>query len=173
MSQTAQSIDASDLEGCLDALNRFAMTLTRDPDRASDLVQDCVERCLRKQHLFDGRNLRSWMFTVCRRLFVNQVRRDNSRGFSVELDDMTGGAVSVAPSQESRMHYADVLDQVASLSAEDQALLALVAVEGLKYDEAAARLDVPIGTIRSRLSRARSKLRTGLDDPAAQSPTLH
>lgn len=159
MNITASTISASELNACLPALRRFAFTLTRNDDRAADLVQDCVERCLRKQHLFDGMNLRSWMFTVCRRVFLNQIRRDKVRGIAVDMDDAPQSRLSIGAPQEEKMHYNDVVEGFAELPHNDKIVLSLVAIEGLKYEEAAELLEVPVGTVRSRLSRARSRLR--------------
>jgi RNA polymerase sigma-70 factor (ECF subfamily) len=160
---SVQTITTSELNECLPALHRFAYTLTRNDDRASDLVQDCVERCLRKQHLFDGQNLRSWMFTVCRRVFLNQIRRDKVRGVPVDMDDAPQSKLSISAFQEEKMHYKDVVDSFRELPHNDKVVLSLVAIEGLKYEEAAELLDVPVGTVRSRLSRARSRLRDLLE----------
>lgn len=159
----AHSFSVTELNNCLPSLHRFAFTLTRSHDRAADLVQDCVERCLRKQHLFDGENLRSWMFTVCRRVFLNQLRREKSRGQSVELDDAPASKLSISACQEDNMHYHDVVHSFRELPLNDKVVLSLIAIEGLKYEEAAELLEVPVGTVRSRLSRARSRLREMLE----------
>ncbi len=160
---TNNAITAADLNECLPALQRFAFTLTRNEDRARDLVQDCLERCLRKQHLFDGQNLRSWMFTVCRRVFLNQIRRDKVRGVAVEMDDAPQSKLSIDAAQEEKMHYQDVVEGFRDLPHNDKVVLSLVAIEGLKYEEAAELLEVPVGTVRSRLSRARTRLRESLE----------
>jgi RNA polymerase sigma-70 factor (ECF subfamily) len=157
------TVTEKELNECLGALHRFALSLTKNEDRANDLVQDCVERCLRKQHLFDGRNLRSWMFTVCRRVFVNQIRRDKSRGISVDLDDAPSLFLSAGADQDIQLFYQDVVDNVERLPERDRDLLSLVALRGLKYEEIADELDLPVGTVRSRLSRARAKLRDSLE----------
>ncbi|MEM0930418.1 MAG: sigma-70 family RNA polymerase sigma factor [Pseudomonadota bacterium] len=160
---TAPTISSFELSQALPALRRFAITLTRNEDRANDLVQDSVERCLRKQHLFDGENLRSWMFTVCRRVFLNQLRRENVRGVTVDLEDAPQHRLSIDPFQEERMHYKDVVTNFQKLPHNDKVVLSLVAIEGLKYEEAATLLKVPVGTVRSRLNRARQRLKDCLD----------
>lgn len=149
----------TELHAILPALNRFAYTLTRNHDAAADLVQDSVERCLKKKHLFDGQNLRSWMFTVCRRVFLNQLRREKSRGTSVDIEDAPQSHLSIRALQEENMHYRDVVESFRELPLNDKVVLSLIAIEGLKYEEAADLLEVPVGTVRSRLSRARSRLR--------------
>ncbi len=169
---TAQTISQHELNECLPALRRFAYTLTRNDDRAADLVQDCVERCLRKQHLFDGQNLRSWMFTVCRRVFLNQIRRDKVRGIAVEMEDAPQSKLSTGASQEDQMHYQDVVESFRELPHNDKVVLSLVAIEGLKYEEAAELLEVPVGTVRSRLSRARTRLRDILESAETKGTSM-
>ena len=165
-----QAVLASQFGACIPALQRFARKLPRDADRADDLVQDCIERCLRKQHLFDGGNLRAWMFTVCRRVFLNEIRREKSRGVAVAVEDAPPSMLAVKALQEDTMHYQDVVESFRSLPHNDRVVLALIAIEGLKYDEAAELLQVPIGTIRSRLSRARLRLRDKLDAKPEAAP---
>lgn len=151
-------ISTAELNDCLPALHRFALQLTRNQDRACDLVQDSVERALRKAHLFDGSNLRSWLFTICRRVFLNQIRSEKARGVSVEIDDAPQSRLSSAQTQEQTMHFNDVVDAFQKLPVNDRVILSLVVIEGMKYEEAAEMLDVPVGTVRSRLSRARNRL---------------
>ena len=173
MNGTAQNIDPAELARCLPALQRFAFTLTRSQDRASDLVQDCVERCLRKQHLFDGQNLRSWMFTVCRRVFLNQIRHEKTRGIAVDIEDAPQSEIAISAFQEDQMHYHDVVQSFRTLPMNDKVVLSLVAIEGLKYEEVAELLEVPVGTVRSRLSRARSRLREMLESNAFEGTNVH
>lgn len=159
-------ISTAALSECLPALQRFAFTLTRNEDRAADLVQDSVERALRKAHLFDGANLRSWLFTVCRRVFLNQIRSEKARGIRVALDDAPQARLSVDDTQEMSMHFNDVAGAFGKLPSNDKIVLSLVVIEGLKYEEAAELLDVPVGTVRSRLSRARARLQGMIDGSA-------
>lgn len=170
------NFSVAELNTAMPALQRFAYTLTRNHDAAADLVQDSVERCLKKQHLFDGENLRSWMFTVCRRVFLNQLRREKSRGTSVDLEDAPQSRLSIRAHQEENMHYQDVVESFRELPLNDKVVLSLIAIEGLKYEEAAELLEVPVGTVRSRLSRARSRLRelleSGVEDGTEASLTV-
>lgn len=139
-------------------LRRFALLLTKSYEDAEDLAQDTIERALLKAHLFDGANLRSWLFTVCRRIFLNQIRKKNSRGVNVDIEDAPQAAMSVNSDQESHLEFQQTLDCVRQLPKRDQAILSLIVFDGVRYDEAADALDLPIGTVRSRLSRARSRL---------------
>lgn len=156
-------ISSAELNDCLPALHRFALQLTRNHDRACDLVQDSVERALRKAHLFDGSNLRSWLFTICRRVFLNQIRSEKARGIAVDMEDAPQSRLASAQTQEQTMHFNDVVDAFHRLPLNDRVILSLVVIEGMKYEEAAEALDVPVGTVRSRLSRARNRLVAMLD----------
>ncbi len=156
-------ISTAELNDCLPALHRFALQLTRNQDRACDLVQDSVERALRKAHLFDGSNLRSWLFTICRRVFLNQIRSEKARGVAVDMDDAPQSRLASAQTQEQTMHFNDVVDAFHELPLNDRVILSLVVIEGMKYEEAAEMLDVPVGTVRSRLSRARNRLMTMIE----------
>lgn len=142
----------------LASLQRFALSLTRHVERAEDLVQDTIERAILKAHLFDGANLRSWLFTICRRIFLNNIRQTKTRGVSVTIEDAPDSAICVPQDQEIKVHFSHVVDQFHKLSMSDKVILSLVVVDGLKYEEVAAALDIPVGTVRSRLSRARSRL---------------
>lgn len=140
------------------ALRRFALSLTRNLERAEDLAQDTMERALLKAHLFDGANLRSWLCTMCRRIFLNDIRRQKVRGVHVAMDEAPESALSRGTTQEIELHLRRVAECFGDLAPGDKAVLALVVLDGLSYREAAVALDVPIGTVRSRLSRARSRL---------------
>ncbi|MCK5747180.1 MAG: sigma-70 family RNA polymerase sigma factor, partial [Oricola sp.] len=116
-------ISTAELNECLPALQRFALQLTRNQDRASDLVQDSIERALRKAHLFDGTNLRSWLFTICRRVFLNQIRSEKARGIAVEMDDAPQSRLASAQTQEQTMHFNDVVDAFHRLPLNDRVIL--------------------------------------------------
>lgn len=154
----------AELYEVLPALRRFALSLTRNEDRADDLVQDSVERALLKSEYFEpGTNLRSWIFTVCRRVFLNQIRKQKSRGVSVELDDAPQVKLAEAAPQDGALAFSEMAGHFERLPLRDKVVLSLVVIEGMKYEEAATLLDVPVGTVRSRLSRARSRLKSLVD----------
>lgn len=143
----------------LPVLLRFARSLTRDATAADDLVQDVVVRALERQDLFDEqRSYRTWLLTLTHNLFVDGWRRAQARTRSQpELE-----ARSVAftePPQEQAAILKDTLRAFEILPPDQRAVLHLVVVEGASYAEAAEILDVPVGTIMSRLSRARERLR--------------
>lgn len=151
-------------------LHRFALSLTRNWDDAGDLVQDSVERALRKQHLFEpGTNLRAWLFTICRRQFLNQIRKRKTNGTHIALEDIAESALSTQSNQEQAMQLQYVVDGFHRLPVRDKSVLSLIVLDGLTYEEAGARLGIPVGTVRSRLSRARARLRglSGLETDVA------
>ena len=138
------------------ALRRYARALTGDAWAADDLVQDTLERACTKWRLWsEGSNLRAWLFTLMHNVFANQVRRA-PRQAMVDIE-----AVSHAlEAEEVRLDQQIDLQRCVLLLPEDQrAVLLLVALEDLSYDEVAGILGVPVGTVMSRLSRARARLR--------------
>ncbi len=158
-----ESGDAVDDLKCLIAaeaphLRRFAIALTGNREQADDLLQDCLERGLRKRRLWRRRgSLRSWLFRILYRLYLDRRRQPTPE---VNGSDQIVSLSAAQPaSQESEVDCQDVLRALAELPAEQRAAILLVALEGFAYDEAADALGVPIGTLRSRLSRGRETLR--------------
>jgi RNA polymerase sigma-70 factor (ECF subfamily) len=140
-------------------LRRYARTLTRDITAADDLVQDCLTRALSKSHLWqEGSDLRAWLFTILHNQYVNQVRRSVREGTAAALTEDEPGLTG-APSQDKRIELRDLERALAKLPDEQRSALLLVGMEGMQYEEVAAVLDVPVGTVRSRLSRGREALR--------------
>ncbi len=139
-------------------LRRYALALTGDPVAADDLVQDTLERAVRKRHQWRRTgSLRSWLYRILYTVFLNQsVQRRRRRG-EVAFDLAPEAAET--PAQDIRIEYAEILAAMGRLPAEQRAAIALVAIEGLGYDEAASALGIPVGTLRSRLSRGRERLR--------------
>jgi RNA polymerase sigma-70 factor, ECF subfamily len=146
-------------------LRRYARTLTRNPDRADDLVQDTLVRALVKQHLWQpDTNLRAWLFTLMHNQNVNDVRRSARNGTAVDLDAISNGlAATTDPTASRQLHELD--RAIGQLAVEQRQALLLVGLEGMSYEETAAILGVPVGTVRSRLSRGRDSLRRLLDMP--------
>ena len=160
----------SRLEEQIPRLRRYARALTRDVHRADDLVQDTLVRALAKQHLWqEGTNLRAWLFTLMHNQHVNDVRRANREGGNVDVDDMSSVLVANTDPTASRQLH-ELERALNRLPLEQREFDPLVGLEGLRYDEAALILGVPIGTVRSRLSRGREALRKLMDMDDVDTP---
>jgi RNA polymerase sigma-70 factor (ECF subfamily) len=153
----------------LPRLRRFACGLTGSTDEGDDLVQATVERAIRHIDKWQpGTRLDSWMFQIARNLNLNNIRARKVRGghlAPVPFDDIPGDDGSRIA--ESRLTVASVRQFVGRLPEEQRTALMLVCVEGLSYREAAQIMDVPVGTVTSRLARARIALRTMIDGTGA------
>ena len=145
------------LRELMPSLRRFALSLTRHASNADDLVQNCLERALGSvaSKRPDG-DLRAWLFTILYRQFVDNHRR--TRRYARMLEFFTGRD-DAQPSTERTVIAQTTLQAFDQLSTEQRALLLWISVEGLSYQQVADILEVPIGTVMSRLSRARQALR--------------
>jgi len=158
-------------------LRRYARALTRDPESADDLVQDTLERALRKRHLWrpSGR-LRSWLFRMLYRLYLNQRPRQRREDDKVVALDMVRDQLGRPPVHDQELHYHTVMQTVDTLPDSQREILLLVALEQPSYAEGARMLGIAVGTFRSRLSRARSELRERMarrNQPAGQDGANH
>jgi RNA polymerase sigma factor (sigma-70 family) len=150
---------ASLLERQIPALRRYAYALARDHDAADDLVQACLERALSRWSLRrEEAELRPWLFTILRNLFVSEYRTRRRRGPHVEVDEALSLATPAV--QETGLAARDALAALDLLPEDQRSILLLIGVEDLSYEEAARVLGIPVGTVMSRLSRARQRLRT-------------
>jgi len=153
------TIRHKDLEALLPDLNRFALYLTKRRDDADDLVQASVERAIVKQHLYkEGTNLRSWLMTMMRNVFISQVRQASTRRHYTDILATQAPNQMAAP-QGHAVHLRETLKDIDGLPEREREALRLVVVEDLTHEEAAARTGVAVGTMKSRLSRARGDLR--------------
>lgn len=141
------------------ALRRYARALLRDSAAADDLVQDCLERAVGRwqQRRPDG-DARAWIFAILHNLAMTRLRRASGRGRAVPIEEAGEGDLAHPAAQEDQLRYAEVLGALSQLPEEQRAVLLLVGVEDLSYAEAAKALDIPVGTVMSRLSRARERL---------------
>jgi RNA polymerase sigma-70 factor (ECF subfamily) len=147
------------LETEIPRLRRYARALTRDVTRADDLVQNCLTRAVAKQHLWQpGTDLRAWLFTILHNQHVNDVRRSVREGVNVAVEEMAP-VLSVNPSVMGTLQLRDLENAIGKLPQEQRQVILLVGLEGLRYEEVALILNVPVGTVRSRLSRGRDQLR--------------
>lgn len=148
------------LEALVPALRRFAWSLTRDADEADDLVQDCLERALGAWHRRRAEgDLRAWLFAILYNHHVSGRRRSVRRAWLLGQASRLREESTPSAGQEAAVHCAEVLSQLDTLPEEQRAVLLLVGVEGLAYEEAAQVLGVPVGTVMSRLARGRERLR--------------
>jgi RNA polymerase sigma-70 factor, ECF subfamily len=147
------------VEAEIPCLHRYAHKLTRERAAAEELVQECVFRGLNKQHLWqEGTNLRAWLCTILHNAFVDEIRRTAREATTVELDKVDE-QLSHPPHQEKAIEWRDVSRAVGALPRGQRQALILIRVDGWSYEQAAKALRVPIGTVRSRLSRGRERLK--------------
>jgi len=159
--------DEAAIVACIPSLRRYARGLTADVDRADDLVQDTLERVWRRFSMWQQRGeVRAWMFGIMHNQFVDRLRAQQSRPERAAGDDLPEAAER--PTQADRLEVRDLDSVLQRLAPEQREVLLLVAVEGLSYREVALALGTPLGTVMSRLSRARARLRAELqgDDTA-------
>ncbi len=160
-----------ELVAAIPRLRRYARVLTGDAVRADDLVQDTLARAWEKRRLWrSGSDLRAWLFTIMHNVHVNQlalVRRDAA---NLSIDADPGNAswqIPVRANQLDRVELVEVVQQMGRLPGDQREVLLLAAVEEMRYEEIASVLSIPIGTVMSRLSRARDKLRRLIAEPAS------
>ena len=151
----------SELEASVPALRRYARALLRDRDSADDLVHDCIVRALSRRHLWRPRGtVRAWLFTIMHHLHANHRRREAGAPRHLPLDDADLPPVPGRPAdQGDRLALRDLGDALLLLAPEQREALLLIALEGLSYEEVARVQGVAVGTVMSRLSRARDRLR--------------
>jgi len=158
------------------ALRRFARTLLRgDRERADDLVQDCLERAVAHWHKRKpDRELRGWLFTILFNRFVTEHRRRRREFWHRPLDEVAEGELPGSDgAQECTLACRDLLRGFAELPEDQRTVLLLIGVEDFTYEETARILGVPIGTVMSRLSRGRERLRRYMnEDRPKQRPLL-
>jgi len=172
-----QSDFRSEMLPHLDAMYNFALRLTMDPTDAEDLVQDTVVKAYRFFSSYErGTNAKAWLFRILKNSYINNYRKKSKRPNEVDYDEVSTFYETIRADQtdtsdlEERM-YRDMLDDTVTKALEDlpedfRSVVLLCDVEGFTYEEIANMLDVPIGTIRSRLHRGRNLLRAALENYA-------
>lgn len=163
--------DGLDVVGELPALRRYALSLTRDATDAEDLVHDALLRAYEKRGGFRAeKGLRPWLLAILHNIFVDRLRSRRSERKRMEAlaGDINAdpAARQHGPQQDHALRLAQVREAFMALPEEQRAVLHLITIEGLGYGEAAQALDVPVGTVMSRLSRARAALRAFEEQPA-------
>lgn len=148
-------MERAEIAAHIPRLRRYARALAGDNHRADDLVQDTLERALTKFHLWrHGSDLRAWMFTIMHNVFINQLKARRE----LALDDAVEDGLQSAP-QSDPLELRDLDAALRRLPVEQREVLLLVGLEQLSYAEASQALAVPVGTVMSRLSRGRERLR--------------
>ncbi len=154
------------VEAEIPGLRRYARALTRDLTRADDLVQSCLMRAFAKQHLWQpGTHLRGWLFTLLHNEHVNEVRRSVREGQTVAIED-AAPVLTIKSNAIDALQLRDLERALGKLAPEQREVILLIGLEGMCYEAVASILDIPIGTVRSRLSRGRDQLRflMGMED---------
>lgn len=165
-----QAVDQQ-IRELLPQLRRFALWLARDVASADDLVQSTLERALSRWTSWrEGEGLRPWLFAILYRKFIDGRRR--ARRYAFILDRLRISEEGTRPSLEGQVAAQAMLQSLEQLSPEQRTILLWTAVEGLSYEEVARILEVPIGTVMSRLSRARQALRRLCGEAADNTPVL-
>ena len=155
-------VEAASIEPYIPGLRRFARALVRgDRERADDLVQDSLERALSRWHQRRAEgDVRCWLYTILYNRFLSEQHRQKRRGVHDALSEAIESELpQIMGGQDAALEHRDLLRAFAALPEEQRSVLLLVGVEDLSYDEAARVLGVPIGTVMSRLSRGRERLR--------------
>lgn len=178
MTQPAAAREAfeADVLPQLDSLYRLALRLTTDPSRAEDLVQDTVLKAFRSWQSFQpGTSIRSWLFTILRNTFINDYRRRQREPIPMDLDAAESLATFRATEDEdpegtyfNQIVDAKVLEAIDALPQDFREVLVLSDVESMSYAEIAQMLSLPVGTVKSRLFRARRLLQKALHDYAVE-----
>jgi RNA polymerase sigma-70 factor (ECF subfamily) len=160
----------------LDTAYRVALRLTGDPSRAEDLVQDTMLKAFRSWHQYQsGTNVRAWLLTILRNTFINDYRREKARGPTVDLSNIEEFSLfdEVGDRDPEGRFFSQIVDDevvraIDGLPEEFRETLVLSDVEGLPYQEIARIIGVPVGTVKSRLFRARRALQRVLYDYAVE-----
>jgi RNA polymerase sigma-70 factor, ECF subfamily len=182
-SNDTASFRQEDLLACIPHLRAYARFLTGNRERADDLVQDALVRALTASHQFQaGTNLKAWIFTILRNLFYNEIRKNRLKVQSI--DDIPGEGPATPPTQDVNLEFADFRRAFWQLGQSQREVLIMVGASGLSYEEAAEICGCAVGTIKSRVSRARRELlkilqegnltyRRGDSEPASVAQALH
>ncbi|MSP52174.1 MAG: RNA polymerase sigma factor [Alphaproteobacteria bacterium] len=148
-------------------LRRYARALTGNRAAADDLVQDCLERAWGRFHLWQpGSNMRAWMFTIMHNCFANTMRKNKHQRGLVPIEEWSAEA-QIAPNQENSAELRGVAEMMRQLPTEQREVLLLIGLEEMTYAEVSEALEIPLGTVMSRLSRGRERLRALIAQPKA------
>ncbi|SMH36543.1 sigma-70 family RNA polymerase sigma factor [Azospirillum agricola] len=156
-----------DISRHLGLLRRYALVLTRDRERADDLVQETALRALEGSHGFqEGRDVKGWLLAIVHNAHVSRCRRRRTESEAEALLAAQAGDAH-APDQTDRIALNETMRAMMALPEDQRAVLTLVAIDGMSYRDAADCLGIPLGTLMSRLGRARAALRAAGQTPAS------
>ena len=159
----------NELEQCIPALRRYAHSLLYQQDQADDLVQDCLERAINKKSLWQpGTSLRAWLFTMQHNLYVNQLKR---LGRQPTMSSETEQLINPLEPDKTDSLIRDIDFCMRQLPVDQRQILLLVSVEGFSYKEIAKIMEIPLGTVMSRLSRARKTLQALMNGEIKPQPS--
>src|SRR3954469_13500075 len=159
------SVDHDQVVAYIPNLRRYARALVGDGEAADDLVQDTLERAVRKFALWRPGNLRAWLFSIMHNVFVNQVKARKVR-FDEELDENLPAHMPTVNGDD----VADLQRALLQLTPGQREVVLLIALEDMTYNDVSKMLGIPVGTVMSRLSRGRERLRQLLDGEPARAP---
>lgn len=143
--------------------------MVRDPHLADDLVQDCLERVIGNwETRRRSEDTRQWVFAIAHNLIVNKLRQDARRGLHIDIADVDESVLVTPAAQEHKVRHAELMAALAALPEEQRSVILLVSVEDLTYAEAAKALNIPVGTVMSRLARGRERLQRALEGDATR-----
>lgn len=153
----------SEIQNHIGDLKRYAHALTRNPTAAEDLVQEALARALSKSHLFrPGTDLRAWLFTILHNQHISDMRRRGANATTVD-PDLLAQILSCRPDQDHGLILRAVEGALERLPEKQRSLINLMALDEMTYHQAAERTGLKVGTVKSRISRGRAKLRTALE----------
>jgi RNA polymerase sigma-70 factor, ECF subfamily len=156
----------------LPALRRYARALVGNTALADDLVQDCIERALRQwEGLREMQRLASWLRSILHNLYIDELRRGSSRGYEQEIAELADDLALSVPAHDGTTAI-DFVRAMDTLSVEHRQVLLLVGLENKNYRDIADELGIPIGTVMSRLARARERLRGALEGETSRPSTM-
>lgn len=161
MEQTVSDAIFANMHG----LQRYAFSKTKNMMDSEDIVQECIKRAV--MYLSSGRhinNMRAYLYTILNNVYLDEMARRRRTGVTVEIDEVDDDAVSRPPEQMSRLACRDLQKALDALPEGQRRVLIMIGVDGMSYQSAASQLDIPIGTVMSRLSRGRAALRRALGD---------
>jgi RNA polymerase sigma-70 factor (ECF subfamily) len=157
-----------DIDQYIPHLRRYARALSHNAVAADDLVQESLLRALTKSHLYrPGTNLRAWLFTILHNLYISEMRRNVRTGVAVDPVDAEA-SLATRPNQEAGLMIGALERALRALPHEQRSLIMLVALEGRSYEDVAKSQKLALGTVKSRISRGRSQLRSALEGRGAK-----